>query len=97
MTLAILTRSIENEMESREREREGSERERRHEKQLLRSANILKTCQSNLMKVSYAFRLLNVSVFFLHFGSFRVVPVVVVVVVVVRFWAILRVTGLNAF
>lgn len=63
---------------------------------MLRSANILKTCQSNLMKVSYAFRLLNVSVFFPLFGSFRVVPVVVVVVVV-RFWAILRFTGLNAF
>lgn len=70
---------------------------KRKKKQLLRSANILKTCQSNLMKVSYAFRLLNVSVFSLLFGSFRVVPVAVVVVVVVRFWAILRFTGLNAF
>lgn len=70
MTLAILTRSIENEMESRERERQGSERERRHEKQLLRSANILKTCQSNLMKVSYAFRLFNVSVFSLILAHF---------------------------
>lgn len=69
MTLAILARSIENEMESGEREKE-SERERRHEKQLLRSANILKTCQSNLMKVSYAFRLLNVSVFFLFLAHF---------------------------
>lgn len=49
---------------------------KRREKQLAASANILKTCQSNLMKVSNAFRLLNV------FGSFRYVVVVVVTRVV---------------
>lgn len=59
MTLAILTASSPKEMEL-------------GEKQLVGSANILKTCQSNLMKVSYAVRLLNV------FDSFRVIVAVVV-------------------